>query len=265
MAGASHYRTRLAFYPLARIRGVSCTSTTLRSSTGVSPGFDLSWPRSTGFGLPTRGSARSYHAIPDRERIEGRQRKRVPCPCPSVRHPGCGLSVSLSYNGLYRLNSPRIEAPWLVILDESCNPAPPASRLRLRWSLGSGSALSGCKGNSPTSFRLFSQTSRSSFQLSFVVLVRYRIPDVFRLGRSALPCWAGNFNPTYSFSGCQRVFAYGTVALFGRPFQGSSAEHVEALPAPHLPDLSDGDSARPLPVSLAVTSGIAFAFFSCAY
>lgn len=145
LAGASHYRTRLAFYPLTGIRGVSCTSTTLRSSTGVSPGFDLFRPRSTGFGLPTRGSARSYHAIPDRARAGGKRRKRVPCSCPPARHPGCGKSVSLSYGGLNRLNSPRIEAPWLVFLDESCNPAPPASRLRSRWPLGPGSVLSGCR------------------------------------------------------------------------------------------------------------------------
>lgn len=145
---------------------------------------------------------------------------------------------------------------------QPCSPGVAASLALAAWA---GFRAFGLQGNSPASFRLFSQTSRSSFQLSFVVLVRYRIPDVFRLGRSALPCWAGNFNPAYSFSGCQRVFAYGTVALFGRPFQGSSAGHVEALPAPHFPVLSGGDSARPLPVSLAVTSGIAFAFFSCAY
>lgn len=143
-----------------------------------------------------------------------------------------------------------------------CSPGVASSLALAAWA---GFCAYELQGNSPASFRLFSQTSRSSFQLSFVVLVRYRIPDVFRLGRSALPCWAGNFNPTYSFPDSQRVFAYGTVALFGRPFQGSSAEHVEALSVPHLPFLSERDSARPVPVSLAVTSGIAFAFFSCAY
>lgn len=121
------------------------------------------------------------------------------------------------------------------------------------------------KGNWQACFRLFSQTSRPSFRLSFRVLVHYRIPDVFRLGRSALPSWAGNSGPTYSFSGCQRVFAYGTVALFGCLFQENSARRVEALSAPHLRTLSGTDSARPLPVSLAVTSGIAVAFFSCPY
>lgn len=145
---------------------------------------------------------------------------------------------------------------------QPCSPDVATSLALVAWV---GFCAFGLQGNLPASFRLFSQTSRSSFQFSFVVLVRYRIPDVFRLGRSALPCWAGNFNPTYSLSDYQRVFAYGTVALFGRPFQGSSATHVEVLSAPHFPDLSIRDSARPLPVSLAVTSGIAFAFFSCAY
>lgn len=77
--------------------------------------------------------------------VSGEAEERVPCSCPSTRQSGCGLSVSLCHNGLNRLNSPRIEAPWPVILDGSCNPAPPASRLRLRWSLERGSALSGCK------------------------------------------------------------------------------------------------------------------------
>lgn len=121
------------------------------------------------------------------------------------------------------------------------------------------------RGNLPTCFMLFSQASRPTFHLSLKLLVRYRTPDVFRLGRSALPFSAGNSGPTYSFSGCHRVFAYGAVALFGCLFQGNSAGHVEALPAPHVDPVSGTDSARPLPVSLAATSGIAFAFSSCPY
>lgn len=121
------------------------------------------------------------------------------------------------------------------------------------------------RGDWPTCFMLFSQASRPSFHLSLKLLVRYRTPDVFRLGRSALPFSAGNSGPTYSVSGCQRVFAYGAVALFGFLFQGNSAGHVEALPAPHVGRVSPIDSARPLPVSLAATSGIAFAFSSCPY
>lgn len=121
------------------------------------------------------------------------------------------------------------------------------------------------RGDWPTCFMLFSQASRPSFHLSLKLLVRYRTPDVFRLGRSALPFSAGNSGPTYSVSGCQRVFAYGAVALFGCLFQGNSARHVEALPAPHVDPVSRADSARPTPVSLAATSGIAFAFSSCPY
>lgn len=120
-------------------------------------------------------------------------------------------------------------------------------------------------GNLQACFRLFSHLSRGSFHLSLEVLVRYRTPDVFRLGRSALPCSGGNSGPSYSLSGCQHVFAYGTVALFGCLFQENSAGRVEALPAPHVGPVSRADSARPSPVSLAATSGIAVAFFSCAY
>lgn len=61
------------------------------------------------------------------------------------------------------------------------------------------------------------------------------------------------------------VIAYGPVALFGILFQAVSAKRGEVLRTPHLRPLSKTDSARPLPVSFAITSGIAFAFFSCPY
>lgn len=95
--------------------------------------------------------------------------------------------------------------------------------------------------------------------------MRYRTPDVFRLGRSALPYSAGNSGPTYSVSVNQRVFTYGPIALLGEPFQAASAARVEVLTAPHLTALSSDDSAWPAPLSLAVTRGIAFAFSSCPY
>jgi len=121
------------------------------------------------------------------------------------------------------------------------------------------------RGNLQACFGRFSHPSRDSFQLSFKVLVRYRTPDVFRLGRSALPYWAGNSDPTYSFPDNRRDFTYGAVALFGYLFQGDSARHVGVLSVPHLDALSCADSARPLPVSLAVTTDIAFAFSSSGY
>lgn len=96
------------------------------------------------------------------------------------------------------------------------------------------------KGNLQTGFRLFSHRSRGSFRLSFRVLVRYRTLDVFRLGRPALPCSAGNSGPAYSISVHPRVFGYGAVTLFGCLFQGASPARVETLTAPHLPFLSEG-------------------------
>lgn len=43
------------------------------------------------------------------------------------------------------------------------------------------------RGNLQARFGLFSHRSRGSFQLSLRLLVHYRTPDIFRLGRSALP------------------------------------------------------------------------------
>jgi len=90
------------------------------------------------------------------------------------------------------------------------------------------------RGNLPTCFRLFSHASRHSFRLSFRLLLHYRTPDVFRLGRFALPYWAGSFDPTYSISDDQRIFAYGTVTLFSVLFQRASAQCVEVLCRRHI-------------------------------
>lgn len=43
------------------------------------------------------------------------------------------------------------------------------------------------RGELQARFGLFSRRSRGSFQLSLRLLVHYRTPDIFRLGRSALP------------------------------------------------------------------------------
>ena len=73
LEGTSHFRSRLAFYPYTRVRGTSCTSEPLRSSTALSNGFNLLRRRSNGFGLPVRGSVRSYHTVPDRASVGGSQ------------------------------------------------------------------------------------------------------------------------------------------------------------------------------------------------
>ena len=59
-------------------------------------------------------------------------------------------------------------------------------------------------------------------------------------------------------------FAYGTLTLFGRPFQASSARLLRALRRPATPDnLSRLVWALPLP--LAATQGIDLSFLSSGY
>ena len=89
-------------------------------------------------------------------------------------------------------------------------------------------------GDWQTGFRLFSRPYRDSFHLSLGVLVRYRTPHVFRLGRFALPYSDGNSSPPYSVSGHRHVFAYGAVTLFGCLFQGNSARHATAWCRRHM-------------------------------
>ena len=47
--GTSYNRARLVFSPLPQVNGANCTSATYRSSTKLSPGFDLPRTRSPGF------------------------------------------------------------------------------------------------------------------------------------------------------------------------------------------------------------------------
>lgn len=191
--------------------------------------------------------------------------ERVPVRVPTAGIPAADIRFPYVTAAYRRFNSPRNETPRLVILDESYHVSRRASRFRLPSPLRPGSAISRSRGDSPACFRLFSQLLRAPFQFSFRLLVHYRTLDMFRLGWSVHPYSTGNSGPVYSVPGNQHIFAYGAVALFGLLFQASSARCVEVLPVPHLSYLSERDSGWPLPVSLAVTSGIAFAFFSCPY
>lgn len=132
--------------------------------------------------------------------------------------------------------------------------------------LSVGSALSRIQANLPSGFRLFSQPSRVSFQFSFGLLVHYRTRDMFRLGRSVLPYSVGNSGPAYSFRriclpglrlrDCHPVLR-AIPGRFGYSRSGSSS--------PHLRSVSRPDSGWPVPLSLAVTEGIAVAFSSFRY
>src|SRR2546428_14098224 len=80
--------------------------------------------------------------------------------------------------------------------------------------------------------------SRGAFHLSLTVLVHYRSPRVFSLGR-----WSAQFPTGFLVSrstqerhpGSPRCFAYGAVTLYRLPFQGSSATpRIAHFPAgPH--------------------------------
>ena len=61
--GTSYSRPRLAFHPYAQVNRVICTSTSGRSSTSLSEGFNLPRHRSTGFGYLTDDSSRA-HDVP---------------------------------------------------------------------------------------------------------------------------------------------------------------------------------------------------------
>src|SRR5439155_904651 len=124
--------------------------------------------------------------------------------------------------------------------------------------------------------------SRGSFHLSITVLVHYRSPRVFSLGR-----WSSQFPTGFHVSrstqkrhpGSPRCFAYGAVTLYRLPFQGSSATpriaHFPAGPQPGPVTLYNPARTTPagyharavwaLPRSLATTRGISFDFSSAWY
>ena len=147
---------------------MNCTSTSLRASTGLSPGFALPRARSPGFWL----SPPRLRALSD------------PVPRRASR-PGCGpvgfppptglkaLKLAVEVNSPAR-GSKRNVGPWSPPLVQPCR----------HGFLRGGSTLSGPTRISPPGFRLFSPPFRGTFQLSVTVLVRYRSWDVFSLG-----CW----------------------------------------------------------------------------
>ena len=65
-----------------------------------------------------------------------------------------------------------------------------------------------------------------------------------------------------------RQHVYGAVTLYGCTFQNNSTYVMTTMTrilTPHLPAVSRGDSVCPLPLSIASTTGIAFAFLSSPY
>ena len=102
--GTSHPRPRLAFHPYAQVIRVICTSTSVRSSTLLSKGFDLPRHRSTGFGHRTQDSSRAHDA---------------PRPL-----RGCGLVAFAAASLVKRLTSPWIRTPRPVFQNGRHDVAP---------------------------------------------------------------------------------------------------------------------------------------------
>ena len=123
---------------------------------------------------------------------------------------------------------------------------------------------------------------RGSFHLSLTVLVRYRSPRVFSLGR-----WSSRFPTGFHVSrstqehrrGSPHPFAYGAFTRYGRPFQDRSARMgIGNFPAglrsgpamPYNPSNTTPASYHALevwalPLSLATTRGISIDFSSAGY
>ena len=136
--------------------------------------------------------------------------------------------------------------------------------------LRGGSTLSGRTHLSPPGFRLFSPPARGAFQLSLTVLVRYRSRDVFRVGSRCLPASRRISDRRYSgtlqepeglrlrgFHPLRRHVPVDFGFTLEAPMQGPTT--------PHPAGVSPNGSVCPVPLSVAPTNGIAFAFFSCGY
>ena len=176
----------------------------------------------------------------------------------------CGFGVP-PLNLAARMNSlPRVSR-------RTVQPRSPSLVLpRRRGFLREGSPLSGRTHLSPPGFRLFSPPSRGAFQLSLTVLVRYRSRDVFRVGSRCLPVSRRISDRRYSGTpqnpGGLRLRGYHPLrrrvpADFGFTPEGS----VRGPTTPHPLRVSPKGSVCPVPLSVAPTHGIAFAFFSCGY
>ena len=117
--------------------------------------------------------------------------------------------------------------------------------------------------------RFFSIPVKDSFQLSLTVLVRYRSQVIFRIGSYCLP---------YSHRISDRHYSGYLVSSFSRSPEGLSPSAARLsrqlrigelgrtqVQTPHPCMVSHADSVCPVPLSVALTKGIAIAFFSCRY
>ena len=141
---------------------------------------------------------------------------------------------------------------------------------RRRDFLREDSFLSGRTHLSPPGFRLFSPPSRGAFQLSLTVLVRYRSRDVFRVGSRCLPASRRISDRRYSGtpqepSGLRLRGYHPLRRRVPADFGFTREAPVQGPTTPHPLSVSTQGSVCPVPLSVAPTHGIAFAFFSCGY
>src|SRR3989304_5074301 len=104
---------------------------------------------------------------------------------------------------------------------------------QVRASTGLYSRFTLAMGKSP-GFRSISLPSRGAFHLSLTVLVHYRSPRVFSLGgwSPQLPTRFLVSRGTWEQDRSRFLFVYGTLTLYGSPFQGPSTKKTVAHSVP---------------------------------
>lgn len=195
----------------------------------------------------------SFAPIPRSEKRIARQNSCRPppefppaSPCPGIDRPASGLTPVTS--GLFRPCSwsrKRLRAYWfpcafgvwkLLKLATKINSPVRVSRRKVQPRssplvltghpvfLRGDSSLSGRTLYLLIGFRYFSPPCRGTFQHSLTLLVRYRSRVVFRVSSQCLPSWRRISDLRYSGVALVLVgYTYGTITLFGSPFQTNSA------------------------------------------
>jgi len=246
----SYLRVRLAFHPYPQLIPWFFNTKGFGPPRGISRASPWSWVAHPVSGL--------QHVTPDSRRVPIRERRPI-----QTRFPCASRIRSLKL--ATRRNSPAHSS----IGRPSGIPGPKTQH----------SPSTVCRHTVSGSVSL---PSRGSFHLSLTVLVRYRSPRVFSLGR-----WSSRVPTGFLVSrgtqehrrGSRHPFVYGAITRCGRPFQGRSTRMaIGNFPAglrsgpavPYNPPDTTPASYRAsgvwaLPLSLATTRGISIDFSSSGY
>ena len=171
---------------------------------------------------------------------------------------------------MHSLASPLPYTPWLVLQNARSNPGIPA-RTRASRHFPSPGLPFGPLLTIPGRFQalftpllgvLFSFPSRYYCAIGLGTYLVLGVDDPQLPAR--IPTRGTQDTPP-----CNRgTYAYGAITLYGAAFQRTSASYhgIRQGPAtPHPPRVTARCSVWTLPLSVAPTHGIAFAFFSCGY